>query len=463
MSRWRPGTHFSYYNTGPAIVALIIEKIEHKPFEQIVQERWFTPIGMNSATYFLPDTTKVQTATLYRADNKTPFPYWHVFIRPAGSINANAHDMAAYVRFLLGRGTVDGKELLPRASLERMERSETWSGARAGLNVGYGLHLWRAADSTGFVWTSHNGGVAGGLSDMSYLPAYGVGYAFQINAGNSPAFAKITKLVRAYVTQGLTPPAPPPAVAVNAATAREFTGWYRSVSPRAQNMYVLEHIPSITHVTFTDNGMHVGGWLDKGDDYVAVDSLRFRRTYDTEATLAFVRDPANNRPQGIELQGSGLFDSMGRISATEAMLSMACTVLWLAGLALSVIAMLFGAVRWIVRKLRKQPSTRAAAATSWRVAAIATLMMLLNLVCVALGSADVAALGNLTLYSGGMITAGYLFCLFTLMLGRTAWGAKASTTWSRISLWTVRGVSVVNVVAAAYLVRWGWIGWKTWG
>ena len=29
-------------------------------------------------------------------------------------------DMAAYVRFLLGRGTVDGKVLLPAAALERM-------------------------------------------------------------------------------------------------------------------------------------------------------------------------------------------------------------------------------------------------------------------------------------------------------------------------------------------------------
>ena len=219
VSRWRPSTRFSYCNTGPAIVARIAEEIEKKPFEQIVQERWYTPIGMATATYLRPDSVKLHVATLYHDDGITPVPYWYVFIRPAGSIHASAHDMAAYVRFLLGRGTIDGKVLLPRAAIERMERSETSLMSRAGLTTGYGLNMYRVADTTGWMWTEHNGGVEGGLSDLSYLPDQGIGYAFQINSGSGKALQEIQGLVRAFLTRGLTPPAKMPRVPLAAGMA----------------------------------------------------------------------------------------------------------------------------------------------------------------------------------------------------------------------------------------------------
>lgn len=463
VSRWRPGTRFSYCNTGPAIVALIIEKIEGKPFEQVVQERWFTPIGMTTATYFRPDSTRVSAATLYKANGTTAVPYWHVFIRPAGAINASSHDMAAYVRFLLGRGTIDGKELLPHEAIERMERSESSLMARAGLRVGYGLHLYRTADTTGFVWTGHNGGVDGGLSDLSYLPAYGVGYAFQINAGNGEAFGKITRLVRAYLTQGLTPPAFQPGDVLAAATRARFAGWYVPVSPRAQHLYVLQRIPGIVHVTFSDLTMRFKPMLGAARIYVPVDSVRFRAMGQSEATLAFVRDDANARPEGIEMMGAGLGQSLARTPALAAVGSFTIAALWVVGLVLSLLAMIFGALRWVVRRLRHRDAPRAAAALPWRVSALATVLIAINVACTAIGSGDLQTIGTFNMVSGGMLVAGYLFCLASLAGARTAWGTRqAEGRWARLSLWTVRGVAALHVIAAAYLVMSGWIGWRTW-
>ena len=463
VSRWRPGTRFAYCNTGPGIVALIIEQIEGKPFEQVVQERWFTPIGMQTATYFRPDTTKLSVATLYKTNGTSAVPYWHVFIRPAGSINASSHDMAAYVRFLLGRGTIDGKELLPRESIERMEHSESSLMSRAGLTVGYGLHLYRVADTTGFTWTGHNGGVDGGLSDLSYMPAYGVGYAFQINSGNGEAFGKITRLVRAYLTRELTPPVPPSSAPLSAATRARFAGWYRSVSPRAQHLYELERIPGIVHVTFSDSAMRLKPMLGAARLYVAVDSMLFRRPGEPGATLAFVRDEANGRPEGIESFGAGLGASMARVPALDAVGSFAIAALWVAGLALSLVAMVFGALRWVVRRVRRLPATRAAAALPWRVAALAAVLIVTQLALLAFGSDDLQALGTLSATSGGVLVAGYLFCLASLAGARSAWGtARGEGRWSRVSLWTVRSAATLNVIAAAYLVTAGWIGWRTW-
>ncbi len=463
VSRWRPGTRFSYCNTGPGIVALIIETIEGKPFEQVVQERWFTRIGMTTATYFRPDSTTASVATLYKANGTSAVPYWHVFIRPAGSINASSHDMAAYVRFLLGRGTIDGKELLPREAIERMERSESSLMSRAGLHVGYGLHLYRTADSTGFTWTGHNGGVDGGLSDLSYMPAYGVGYAFQINSGNGEAFGKITRLVRAYLTLGLTPPAPPPSAPLSATTRARFAGWYRGVSPRAQHLYELERIPGIVHVTFTDSVMRLKPMLGAASNYVAVDSMLFRRPGEPGATLAFVRDEANGRSEGIESFGAGLGASMARVPALDAVGSFAIAALWAAGLALSLVAMVFGALRWVVRRVRRHPVARAAAALPWRISALAAAFIVTQLALLAFGSDDLQALGTLSATSGGVLVAGYLFCLASLAGARLAWGAaSAEGRWAHLSVWTARGVATLNVIAAAYLVMSGWIGWRTW-
>jgi CubicO group peptidase (beta-lactamase class C family) len=114
-SRWKPGTRFSYSNSGPPAAAYVIEKVTGQRFEDYVEQNWFKPLGMNTASYF--DTPEVQSrlTKLYHKDGKTPFPYWHILLRPAGSINASAKDMANYVQFYLNRGSFGGVQLLPPA------------------------------------------------------------------------------------------------------------------------------------------------------------------------------------------------------------------------------------------------------------------------------------------------------------------------------------------------------------
>ncbi|MBI3567820.1 MAG: serine hydrolase [Gemmatimonadetes bacterium] len=463
VSRWRPGTRFSYCNTGPAIVARIIEVIEGKPFEQVVQERWFTPIGMATATYMRPDTTKVPVATLYHADGITPVPYWYVFVRPAGAISASAHDMAAYVRFLLGRGTIDGKTLLPPEAIARLERSESSIMSRAGLTVGYGLHMYRAADTTGFVWTGHGGAVEGGLSDLSYLPDQHLGYAFQINTGDAGAVREIAKAVRGFLTQGITPPPRQPRVALAAATAARFGGWYRGVSPRTQHLYFSERLLDLSHITFTDSTLRLAPLMGKGSEFVPVGERLFRRRGEPVATLALVTDSANGRAEGTESFGSRLGGSTQRVSALDALGSLGVAALWLAGVALSAIVTLFGALRWIVRRVRGRAQVRAAVATPWRLAFASTLLVCVNVVLLGAGSGEVRFLGNLTALSATLWASGVAFAVLALIGLVAAFRSKAaSSRWDKMSLVTARAVWVLNGVAAVYLTLGGYIGWRTW-
>ena len=56
VSRWQPGTHMSYSNSGPSIAAYVVEKITGKDFEDYVREHVFDPLGMESSTFHLPRT-----------------------------------------------------------------------------------------------------------------------------------------------------------------------------------------------------------------------------------------------------------------------------------------------------------------------------------------------------------------------------------------------------------------------
>jgi CubicO group peptidase (beta-lactamase class C family) len=163
ISRWRPGTRMAYCNSGPPVAAYIVEKITHQRFEDFVEQNLFHPIGMNTATYFQPPPQS--GATLYHDDGATPYPYWNMIFRPAGSINASAKDMAAYLQFYLNRGA----RILPSSSIDRMEIPTTTWSARAGLKLGYRLsNYWDVED--GFVYHGHGGDVDGGVFRAT-LPA----------------------------------------------------------------------------------------------------------------------------------------------------------------------------------------------------------------------------------------------------------------------------------------------------
>src|SRR6185369_10239565 len=112
VCRWRPGSRMSYCNSGPAVLAAIVEKVSGQRFEDYVQEHFFQPLHMDTASYFLTPEVERRLTGLYHADGVTTYPYWHFCFRPSGAVNASAKDMANYVRFYLQRGSLDGAQLL---------------------------------------------------------------------------------------------------------------------------------------------------------------------------------------------------------------------------------------------------------------------------------------------------------------------------------------------------------------
>lgn len=290
VSRWRPGTRFAYCNAGPPIVAYIISKLVGMPFEDYVARELFAPLGMHSATYFQP-AAGVPAASLYGPDGVTPYEYWHIGMRPSGSVNASARDMAAYLAMHLDRGRVGATQLVHPDDLARMERPATWIGARAGLSTGYGLHNYTTFDEAGWLWHGHNGGVQGGASDFSYQPQHGVGYAFMINATNGEAFSGLTKLLRAYLLRAAGPPTPPPAVAIPDAIAAHYAGFYIPVSPRVELFAPLERLAAIQRLQFVDGKARFADLFDSEAKWlIGVSERTLRREDRAVASLALLEE-----------------------------------------------------------------------------------------------------------------------------------------------------------------------------
>jgi CubicO group peptidase (beta-lactamase class C family) len=288
VSRWRPGSRMAYCNPGPGVLAAVVEKVSGKRFEDYIQEHFFKPLHMDTATYFYTPDVEQRLTKLYHPDGVTSYRYWHLWLRSTGAINASPKDMANYVRFYLQRGSLDETQLLRASSIERMERAETLPSAGFGPVADYGLFNYTMIEGP-FVFHGHNGGMDGALAEMAYLPDAGCGYAFMINSRSDEAQARIAKLIRQYLIRDLAAPVLPPATAVSAEVRQHYAGYYQGVSPRTQMLYPFERLFSLEKLTFTAHALSMRG-AHGGGQWVPVSERLFRKANESVARLVLLPD-----------------------------------------------------------------------------------------------------------------------------------------------------------------------------
>ena len=450
-SRWRPGTRMAYCNSGPAVAGYIVEKITGQQFEDYVTQNFFLPIGMKTATYF--EQPSPQLTTLYKADGKTPYSYWNILLRPAGSINASAKDMAAYVQFYLNRGSVNGTPVMPVASIERMEiPTSTWE-AQQGLKNGYGLSDYVTVYD-GFVYHGHNGGVPGDLTEMAYMPEYGVGYFYSINSGNNDAYGKIGAAIRAYITRDLTRPVVPPDGTLPA-NAAEYAGWYEPDAPRMESDHSLLRLAGMSRVSFDSGRMLVtslGRWKQP---LVPVSGGQFRFLPE--------KDPAEPIATAMLLapNADGRFVAVGttmkQIPAWLAWGQIALTAWFL----LSIVGILLYAPFWVLGGLSKKwrrPAERGM--RLWPLIAALSYLMIVGIIN-ATSSDRIAILGNLTVWSLGLNLATWLYALAVLMALLALWRARKKEIRKFVRRFSIAATTGL-AIAAIYLAYWGMIGLRSW-
>jgi CubicO group peptidase (beta-lactamase class C family) len=449
VCRWPPGSRMAYCNSGPAVLAAVIEKVSGQRFEDYVQEHFFNPLHMDTASYFYTPAVQQRLTKLYHPDGVTPYPYWHIAYRPAGSINASAKDMANYVRFYLQRGSLDGTQLLQTASIERMETTESLPTAKLGKFAGYGLYNYATLEGA-FVFRGHNGGVEGGLTEMAYLPDYGRGYAIMINSGSGRALYEIGKLVRQYLIRDLTPPPLPPVASVPVEIQRHYAGYYQGISPRAQMFYAVERLINIAQLVFTTNGLTVTAYNLHHYQWVPMTERLFRGKNQSVATLALLPDADG------EILIQTTHGTYKQVSALR---------VWGQRVGIGVISLLMlssplFALVWGARKLLGK--LRNGGPLSVRILPLlSTLSLGVFLGLVYINWDDVWTLGVCSWTTVGIMFSSIVFALAAAASLYVVYRERHAAM-NRIAYWHSVLVALAVAAVAIYMGYWGLIGLRLW-
>jgi CubicO group peptidase (beta-lactamase class C family) len=454
-SRWRPGTFYSYCNSGPAVAAAIVEKLTGKRFEDYVQKNFFDRIGMPTADYLYSERTRALLTKLYHRDGRTPFPYGHDALRPSGALTASAREMGAYLRFFLRRGETDAGKILAETSIQRMETSVSSYGAKAGLTEGSGLANSGWADRRGFWWRGHTGARDGAGADLAYRPEQGVGYFFAINAGNGRAFGDIRRELTAYLTKALADPAFPPAATVAPNLLGAYDGWYAPATTRLQSLAWQERLRGLAHLTVRKDGLTMSLLPGPVLNFLAVGQTHFRHEKNPVATVALMDTPDGRLYLGSEL-------ALVKISAVQAWAQIALTILVLLALVSVPLFALIWGVRWILRPRHAVPMlhVRALPLCAWLSFAGGTLVAP---GVVFFHEDAVVKFGRMTAWSVALAAASWAFAAFSVAsLVAALRGWKRRNAMNPFAYHHSLAVAVLFVMVVVYLAWGGVIGYRGW-
>ncbi|MBR5109608.1 MAG: beta-lactamase family protein [Clostridia bacterium] len=184
-----PGENMSYCNEGYAVLSYVVDQEAGMPLEAFCQERVFAPLGM---TRTLMDNDCVSAHSMagdnivslfeYEGDTLVCDDHWSVLppFRGCAMVKSTARDMAAYYRCLSNYGVHEGRQVLPRAAVERMIGAEIPATDQAV----YGLGLYKRVKA-GHVVCEHSGGLHGVSTKGGLLLGEGYGFAVLCSLGDA--------------------------------------------------------------------------------------------------------------------------------------------------------------------------------------------------------------------------------------------------------------------------------------
>lgn len=179
--RFPVGKGYAYSNLGIDLAGYILEKVYGKPLAQVMSDEVLGPVGMYHSTF---DRGRID-ATADRAIGYgalgIPSPLVDVPMTAAGGLYASISDLARFLSFQLGDGTIGGRAVLDSAL---MEEQRTVPAPNAGSPAGYALGVmrtrWRAERYQDIFY--HGGGGFGFLSDLWWVPKMQLGIAVLTNS-----------------------------------------------------------------------------------------------------------------------------------------------------------------------------------------------------------------------------------------------------------------------------------------
>lgn len=179
--RFRTGERAEYSNLGIELAAHILETVTRRPFTEYVQKRVFDPLEMRRTTWDIDRIRKDANRAVGNNRNFESVPLDNPMLAPGGAYSS-IRDMAAFLRFQMNDGRLDGRPLIDEQVLRQMR---TIPFPVKDQVAGYGMGLWVGSYHLGgqdVRWLAHGGGGFGFRCQMKWLPDLGYGVVVLTNA-----------------------------------------------------------------------------------------------------------------------------------------------------------------------------------------------------------------------------------------------------------------------------------------
>jgi CubicO group peptidase (beta-lactamase class C family) len=453
ISRWQPGTFFSYSNADYSVAGYVVEKVSGQSFDEFVESQILKPLDTPKVSFLLTDVVQDMLATGYAPDGVSSRPYGHIIGRPSGALNCTPTELGHLVQMLLNRGTYLGKRILTAESIQRMETPTTGIAARHGMVDGYGLGNYSTAHQ-GYRFHGHDGAIDGFMASYGYSPEHGVGYALMINAGNWEALQKMQKIVLEYLCLDWPKVTSPPPERSDDEDLARFEGFYEPYTPRLEQSRFLFRLLGIRRITAGDGSLHFSELLSEPQEYLRgqfPDS--FRRDEEPGPSILFFEDGAEMYVASANLQ----LGNLRRLPSWQ-FWGQSIAILYCASAVLS--AIVFPLI-WLPRMMLGY--VRGPKYLSVRVLPLLAVLSIFGIVLfILLNMSDpTESLGKPTVWSIGLCVLTWLFAILTTASLVQVLRAR---NWP-LNRWVWRHallVSIANACVLLYLAYWEVIGIRTW-
>jgi CubicO group peptidase (beta-lactamase class C family) len=177
---------WQYQNVMYSAAGECVARAEGSSWESLIKERIFKPLRMRGSNLNVADTLRSPDhSNGYNYDEDTKetrqlpmrdFPQ----VAAAGAINANARDMAQWLRLMLGGGVFEGRRLVSEGNFAELLKPQI----KVGGNVHYGLG-WMLREWHGHKVAEHGGNIDGFNAQVALMPDQHLGFVMLTNVSAS--------------------------------------------------------------------------------------------------------------------------------------------------------------------------------------------------------------------------------------------------------------------------------------
>ena len=177
---------FGYQNLMYLVAGVVIERKTGLTWQQFVQQRLLTPLGMTNSRPAAQDLAPDAERALPHIAGEAVPDHEFLACKPAASIYSSVHELTAWMRMLLAGGRWQGKSLVSKAGIQAMWRPHTPQAAKgSGPSTedfrSYGLG-WFLSVHEGNKLVEHDGGMPGFISKVTLIPSARFGFAVLTNS-----------------------------------------------------------------------------------------------------------------------------------------------------------------------------------------------------------------------------------------------------------------------------------------